>query len=204
METTILRDLARLFKRGYDPDLVFGLLARIGDLFRQGEIPTLKHFAQPAAKVRRYFDAMEQIFLLRRIPCHPEGIGKEVWLLMDSGLAAYLMGRASGEGTMLSIVRHWLWNEWSAQAEYQGRRLQRQYYKSAQGSPVDAVFGGVPLRIVATAAAVTRRFKWEERPVLGAMKRLGSRVGYLVAPVDTYVPPPRRGGVGIIPWGAWS
>ena len=50
---------------------------------------------------------LEDIFLLRKkINCHPSGIGKEIWLLMDSGLATYLMGTMLGEGVTLSLVRH--------------------------------------------------------------------------------------------------
>jgi predicted AAA+ superfamily ATPase len=204
LETTLLRDLSRLFKHGYDPDLAFTLLNRIGTILREGELPTLKHFLQPARKVRAYFSAMQDVFLLRKINCHSAGVGKEVWLLMDSGLATYLMGKRSGEGGTLSLVRHCLWNEWLTLQEYQGKRLERQYYKTAQGSPIDAVFNEIPIRIVSNPIAVTRQLKWEERPLLGAMKKLGAQVGYLVAPVEEFHPAPKKGGIGIIPWGAWS
>lgn len=204
LETTLLRDLSRFFKRGYDSDFAYSLLNRIGALLREGELPTLKHFSQPTRKVRTYLSAMQEIFLVRKISCHPDGIGKEVWILMDSGLAAYLMGKATGEGSSLSLIRHFLWNEWISQAEYQGRRPERIYYKSAQGSPVDAVFDGVPFRVVASTSAISRQLKWEERPLLGAMKKLDSKVGYLIAPVDSVTLPPKKGGIGILPWSAWS
>jgi predicted AAA+ superfamily ATPase len=204
LETTLLRDLARFFKRGYDPDLAYALLARMGAVLAQGELPTLKHFSQPAAKVRTYFSAMQEIFLLRRVQCHPEGIGKETWMLMDSGLANYLMKSSAGEGATLSLARHFLWNEWACQSEYQGRRTERVYYKSAQGSPIDAILGSVPFRIVASVTGVTRQRKIEERALLGAMKKLGSPVGYLVAPVESVTAAPKKGGIGIVPWSYWS
>ena len=173
-------------------------------ILREGELPTLKSFSQPARKVRTYLAAMEEIFLLRKINCHPQAIGKEVWLLMDSGLAAHLMGTALGEGATLSLVRHFIWNEINIQAEYQGKRFSRMYYKSAQGSPVDFVIDNIPFRIVPNVTGITRQLHWEERPLHGAMKKLGARYGYLVGPIDKVILPPKHGGVGIIPWTAWS
>ncbi len=204
LETTILRDLSRFFLRGFDPDFAFLLLDRIAEVLRQGELPTLKHFSYPARKVRTYLTAMEDIFLLRKINCHPSGIGKEIWLLMDSGLAAYLMGTILGEGVTLNLVRHFLWNELSVQSEYQGKRLTRVYYKSAQGSPVDFVIDHIPFRIVPSVTGMTKQRDWEERPLRGAMKKLGAQVGYLVGPVDKAEAPPKKGGVGVLPWSAWS
>jgi predicted AAA+ superfamily ATPase len=204
LETTILRDLSRFFKRGFDPDFAFALLDKMAYLLREGELPTLKHFSQPARKVREYLSAMEEIFLLRKINCHPSGIGKEVWLLMDSGLAAYLMGTAIGENVTLSLVRHFIWNELNIQAEYQGKRLARIYYKSAQGNPVDIVIDNIPFRIVSTQASLIKRRDWEERPLGGAMKKLGAKFGYLIGPVDKIEMPPKNGGIGVLPWTVWS
>ena len=204
LETTLLRDVARFFRAGYDPDFSYRLIQRMGVILNEGELPTLKHFKEPARKVRSYLSALQDVFLVRKIACHPEGIGKEAWLFMDSGLAAHIMGKSLGEAVTLSLVRHFLWNEWACQREYQGSKLPRVYYKSAQGSPVDALLDGVPFRIVADARAVSRRLSWEERPLLGAMKKLGAKFGYLVAPVDTVIPPGRKGGVGVLPWTAWS
>jgi uncharacterized protein len=202
LDTTLNRDLGRFVGRAYDADLAFALLRKIGLVLSDGDLPTLKHFAQPARKVRQYLSAMEEIFLLRRISCHDLGIGKDIWLLADSGLAAHLMNKTQGDAATLTLARHFLWNEWICQYEYQGKRFPRVYYKSAQGSPVDLVIDGVPIRIVAQSSDVTRHLKIEERPLLGAMKRLRSKVGYLVAPVEQAVLPKK--GVGIVPWGAWS
>ena len=204
LETTILRDLARFHSRGFDPDFAFSLLERIAEILRQGELPTLKHFFAPARKVRNYLSSMEEIFLLRKINCHSLGIGKEVWLLMDSGLAAHLMGTFLGEGVTLSLVRHFIWNEINAQVAYQGKRITRTYYKSAQGSPIDFIIDGIPIRIVPNVASLTRQLEWEKRPLYGAMKRLHSKFAYLVGPVDKAELPPKQGGIGILPWTAWS
>jgi hypothetical protein len=204
LETTIYRDLARLFKRGFDADLAFIILEKMASVLRDGELPTLKHFIQPARKVRMYLSAMEEIFLLRKINCHPLGIGKEVWLFTDSGLATYLIGTTLGEGVTLSLVRQFIWNEISVQVEYQGKRLSRFYYKSAQGNPVDFVIDDVPFRIVPNVTGITRQRDWEERALKGAMEKLDAKYGYLLGPVNKAELPPKNGGVGISPWTAWS
>jgi hypothetical protein len=64
--------------------------------------------------------------------------------------------------------------------------------------------GSVPFKIVSTVAATTTRLKLEEKSLRGAMKKLNFQVGYLIAPVDTAVPPPKKGGVEILPWDIWS
>ena len=126
---------------------------------------------------------------------------------MDSGLAMELMksvGSGMNEGVRLTLARHFLWNEWAAQSLYRGQTFVREYYKSAQGAPVDASMDGSLFRVVSNAADVGRRLSIEERPLVGAMKKLNVKYGYLVAPVERIVPPPPRGGVGILPWAHWS
>ncbi len=91
---------------------------------------------------------------------------------------------------MLSLVRHFILNEISVQAEYQGRRLTRTYYKSTQGSVVDFVLDDIPFRVVPDVTSAT--------------KKLGSQFSYLVAPIDKGELPPKKGGVGILPWSIWS
>jgi len=203
LETTILRDLARFFPKSFDPDFAFLILDRMAVALRNGELPGLTHFAGPAHKVRQYLTAMENIFLLRKIACHPEGIGREIWLFTDSGLAGYLMGQIMGEGCTLSLTRHFIWNEICCQAHYQAVHLTKCYYKSAQGSPVDFILDGIPFRIVPTVTGITQQLGFEERPLLGAMKKLKSSVGYLLGPVDKPQLPPKKGGVGILPWTIW-
>lgn len=204
LDTTLHRDLPRLFLRGgYDPDLAFNLINRMATMMREGELPTLKHFAQTARKVRNYLSSMEDIFLIRKISCHPLGMGKEVWLFFDSGLLAHLSGTTTGEGIMLSLTRHFLWNEWINQAQKQGGLFEKLYYKSAHGHPVDAILDGIPFRIVATTAALTRQAEWESRSLRGAMKKIGSKTGYLVGPTNTVIPPEKNDGIGVLPWGIW-
>lgn len=202
-ETTIHRDLPRLFKRNYDPDLAINIINRMAAVMKEGELPSLKHFTQSARIVRQYLLGMEEIFLVKKISCHPLGMGKEVWLFFDSGFLAYLMGSTSGHTQMLSLARHFLWNEWFNLAQTQGLPFEKLYYKTAHGQPVDAILCGVPFRIVASTPAITSQAEWEARPLLGAMKKLGAKFGYLLGPTDRVSLPDKKGGVGILPWGLW-
>jgi predicted AAA+ superfamily ATPase len=205
LQAVIYRDLAPFFTRGFDPDFAMKVMLRMAVVMKDGELPTLKHFKEPARKVRSYLEALQEVFLVRKIPCHSMGIGKEVWIFFDSGFAAHLMGTTEGEGVTLSLARHFLWNERAAQFLYRGKRFMREYFKSAQGSPVDIITEDqIPIRIVPSATDITRRMKIEERSVLGAMKRLDVRQGYLLAPVEHGFHPPKKGGVGVLPWGVWS
>lgn len=204
LETTIYRDLAQFFKRGFDADYAFRLLEDMAVVLRQGALPTVKHFKGNARKIRNYLSAMEDIFLLRKINCHPAGIGKEIWLFKDSGLAHYLMQQSFGDDITLSLARHYIWNELSAQAEYQGKRLSAIYYKSAAGSASDFILDGIPFRIVATPQALMQQRSWEERALRGAMKTLNAKIGFLVGPIDHAELPAQSGGIGVLPWSAWS
>ncbi len=198
IETTIYRDTAKLFGTSYDPDLAMVILRRFGALLSEGELPTLRHFELPSRKLRSYLAAMEGVFLLRRLICHERGIGKDVWILGDSGLAHYLMSNQPGAGATLSLARHTLLNEISAHEEYHGRSLPLVYYKSATGTPVDLIWNGIPLKITASATALG----WEKRALEGAMKALGAKRGLLVAPRER--PQLETTGVSVIPWTFWS
>lgn len=114
------------------------------------------------------------------------------------------MGNVLGEAATLTLARHFIWNEIYAQYEYQGKHLTPIYYKSAQGSPVDIILDNIPFRFVANTSNLIKQLRWEERPLLGAMKKLKSKFGFLVGPVDKADLPPKSGGIGIIPWTAWS
>ena len=203
VETTITRDLPRLFKRNYDPDLAGAILHKIGQLLSDGELPSLHHFSQPARILRNYLSAMQEIFVLDRIPIHESGLGKDIWLLGDCGLASYLMPKHEGTEAQRSIIRHFLWNEWRVRQSFESKLPFFRYYKSAQGTPIDAVIDGIPILITADAKAVSTRLSWLERPVRGAMKTLKSNFGIIVAPVDRTITAKSNDGVAVVPWSAW-
>ncbi len=203
LETAILRDIARVFGRSYDPDIARSILDRIGLLLKEGRVPSLGDFKIESRKLRKYLSAMESIFLLKRLPCHQEGTGLDRWMVGDSGLAASLMRAEHGEGVTLSLARHFVLNEIFANCQYRGQPIHPHYYKSAQSKEaVDLVWDQVPIKIV-HAPPSKIPLGWFEKPVLGAMKKLGSKFGLIVAPVDrpTF---PKTGGIAIVPWTFWS
>lgn len=202
LETAIYRDLSRFFKRNYDPDFAYSLLRRIGVILTEGELPGIVHFQKPKHKTLQYLSAMEGIFLLKKMRCHDAGVGRDAWLFADSGLAAHLMGKITGEGVTLSLIRHLQWNEWDCMYGYNGKKLLREYFKSIHGPPVDAVIDGIPVRIVTSVNAVTNQFGWTAKPLLGAMKKLGSKKGIILAPVARVSD--AGDGMFVVPWCGWS
>lgn len=204
LATGVLRDLARALGRGFEADFAFSILEQAGKALREGELPTTAHFrARSARKVNRYLQAFENLFLFRKVPCHELGVGKDAWLPSDSGLAAHLMKDTRSEGASLSLARLAILNELSALHEYSGRAFFVRYFKSAKGSPVDFVLDGTPARVVPMSDLGRGPWGWHEKPVLGAMRKLKARHGYLLAPVDR-VHAERGASVRVLPWAAWS
>jgi hypothetical protein len=142
LETSIIRDAARAYGARYNPDIAWSVLRQMGTVLAEGEIPTLKHFKQGSRSLRKYLQALEDIFLLQKLNPHDASVAREVWLPTDTGIAAHLMGGTMGEGRSLSLGRIFVLKEIRAVAEYSGKRIQPLYYKSARGSPVDLI----PLR----------------------------------------------------------
>jgi predicted AAA+ superfamily ATPase len=201
LDTTIYRDVARLFQRGFDPEFAFDLLNQIGRALADGEIPTLSHFhSKNVRKMRNYLEAFETVFLVRRMRCHELGVGKDSYMFFDSGLAHHMIKTTGTEGAILSLARHFLLNETSTMIEIQKRRDDRSYFKSAKGTPVDWIMDGVPFKVVTTLKSIG----WAEKGLLGAMKKLESKNGYLIAPIEKPTRPDKSSGIGVLPWSFWS
>ena len=140
------------------------------------------------------------VFLVTRNRIHNMGVGTDSWFLADSGLAYHLMKKVDSHSTLISIVRHLLWNETKTYLALRGIRDERTYFKSAKGSPVDWVWDGIPFKIITSMKSLG----WEEKALLGAIKKLKGKTGYLIAPIDESIPPEKGRGIGILPWGIWS
>lgn len=199
-ETSIYRDLARCFKGSYQPEITKLILRTMARVLSDGELPTLSHFDLDSRRLRNYLEAMEVIFMVRRIHCHEKGVGKEIWIFGDGGMAAYQMGSVSSDHAVLTLIRHCLWNETSALMGAHGLSDDRRYFKSLHGTPVDWVWENIPMKIVTSLSQRT----YQERAVSGAMTKLGAKYGYLIAPVNQVELPPKSGGIGVLPWSHWS
>ena len=200
LETSIYRDLAICFRKSYQPETTKLILRTMGRVMADGEMPTLSHFEIDSRRLRNYLEAMETIFMVRRISCHERGVGKDVWVFGDSGLAEYCIGNSKSDQATLSLIRHTLWNETSALMGYLGVSDNRQYFKSARGTVVDWVWDNIPMKIV---TSLNQR-AFHERALRGAMAALNAKTGYLIAPTDRLETPPKAGGVGVLPWSMWS
>ena len=198
LDATIYRDMPRLIKSRYDAEFSFSLLRRMATVMLEGEIPSLKHFSATAARVRTYLQALQDVFLIRKILCHDKGVGKDQWIFFDNGIARHLMKNSQSDGATLTLARHLLWNETTAQMGFINEVDERVYYKSAKGTVVDWVWNNIPMKVIQSS----KQTGWEERGLAGAMKTLNSDIGYLIAPVEKSVI--AKKGIGILPWHYWS
>jgi predicted AAA+ superfamily ATPase len=200
-ETTIVRDAAKAFGRGFDAEKCMGVVRQLALALRDGEYPSLEYVTIDKRVAKKYITALESIFFLRRISIYDLGIGKDHWIFGDSGLAFFLSGEIRGPSITLALARHYILNEIFSYYEYHGHPIPRLYYKSSRSSIVDLVIKDIPIKIIAEGISPTK-MGWHERPLLGAMKKLGATTGLIVAPVD-YIHLPKK-GVGIVPWSYWS
>lgn len=200
LETTLVRDAARIYGRGYDLDVGWSILRQFGKILQDGEWPALRSFKQNSRVLRRYLTAFEDVFLIRKIPSHEEAVGGDAWVFTDSGIARAVMGTEFGQGATLSLARVFLLNEILAGFEYAGKTLHPFYYKSARGSPVDLVGPDAAIKI--TTETKGGSLSYEERALAGAIKKLGMKTGLLAAPIDRLDPPGK--GISLVPWGYWS
>ncbi len=201
LDTTVYRDIARFFKSAYDPRITMRILNKLRDCalngghFQIADLPSIQ-----SRRLHSYLQAMEEAFLLRRLSCHEDGVGKDQWMLFDSGLLYHLFAGARSEGATLSLARTFLFNELSALAEYSGRRTELTYFKSSRGKPVDLVWDGIPIKLITSTSL--KNLGWQTRALHGAMKALGVHQAAIVAPVSK--PVIEKRGISILPWSYWS
>ncbi len=201
LETSVHRDVARFFKSSFDARIVFKILRKFKEAALRGEnfSASLVDGIQ-ARRLKHYLTAMEDIFLIRRLSCHDLGVGKDQWILFDSGLLSYLMTDQNSEGATLSLARTFLINELSAQCEYSNERLDLIYYKSTKGRPIDLIWKNLPLKLISQSNL--KGIGWEERALAGAMKTLGATQGFLAAPIER--PILSKKGISVVAWSWWS
>lgn len=199
INTTLGRDLSRVFGKGYDPDFAEKILFEIVRHHEQGFFPTVGDFRYDSRRTKKYLNALRSVFIVRILPCHEAGTGKDVCYLSDSGMARSLMRQPLSDSVSLTLTRIFILNEIFANAHYAGQTQRWAYFKSRKGEPLDLVWNNIPIKIITS----TRQTGWEERAVVGAMKTLRSKSGLLIGPTD-HVTLPKKQGVGMVPWTYWS
>lgn len=199
LETTVVRDAARAYGGRYDADVAGSVLRQMARVMEEGEMPTLRHFKLDSRKLRRYLQALEDVFLLQKLSPHPASVAHEVWLPADTGIASHLMEGTLGEGRSLSLGRVYVLKEIRAIAEYAGSRAPPVYYKSARGSPVDFIWEGAPIKV---SVSPISQVAYDERALAGAMKRLKVKRGVLAWSHEGVEV--AKTGISRAPWTYWS
>ncbi len=195
------RDVQKAYGRGYDPEFCYSLVNSLARSIVDGEYPSLSFVSGDKRKAKKYIQALQDIFFLRRFTVHEHGTGNDHWVFGDSGLAHHLAPQKNGEGVLLSLARHLVLNEIFCFCEYQDQPLQKIYFKSGRGSVVDLVWNNIPIRIIAEAVS-SGRLGFYERAVAGAMKTLKSPRGIIVAPTNSLFI--EKKGISVVPWTYWS
>lgn len=134
LDTSCFRDLQQIRSGRIDGQIARDILSTIATL----EVPTLAEIASrlrmDARRIRVHLEALQALFILHRIDPHPAGVGKEEYLIFDSGVANHL------GASLHQRLRIWAINECIAQHEYSGTfPLRLRYYRSPKKSRLDLV-----------------------------------------------------------------
>jgi uncharacterized protein len=199
LDTTVVRDAARAYAGRYDPDVAWSILRQMSRAMDEGELPTLRHFKQDSRTLRRYLQALEDIFLLQKLAPHDASVAQDAWLPADTGIAAYLMDGTLGTGRSLSLGRIFVLKEILAVAEYAGKPARPLYYKSARGSPVDFVWNDTLIKVSASARS---QVAYDERALKDALKKTGAKIALLAWAHDGVEL--EADGISHVPWTYWS
>lgn len=198
LETSVFRDARRAFGKTFDPEFAFGVLQEIAKHHEEGSMPTLSHFSFSARKGSRYLQALQAIFLVQKIASHEKGVGRDAYVISDTGLANHLMKNRESEGSVRSLTRIRILNEIRALHHYTGELFLPKYYKSQKGEPVDIIWDNTPILIHASH----RISGWDLRAIDGAKKALRAKNAIVAAPLSE--PELEKGGVSRVPWTYWS
>ena len=176
IETTLVRDLAQAYGKGYDLDFARLVLKELTNIFSQGLYPEISLFSKDSRKVTKYLNALESIFVLTRIPNHEKGIGRDHWIMGDSGLACHLLrSHLKTEQATLTLARHLIFNEIAAKYEYALKKINIGYFKSARGEPIDFVAENIPIKVITRSSGA---LGWHKKGLEGAMKKMKSTQGF--------------------------
>lgn len=197
LETTLIRDLARCYGKGYDLDFARLVVKEIAIQLAQGMYVEVSAFSKDSRKVTKYLKAMEDIFVINRIPCHEKGVGRDHWLLGDCGLASHLLrGKLGTEQATLTLARHCIYNEIMTSYEYNLNRINCSYYKSPRSEPIDFVVNNLPIKVIVKSSGP---LGWYQKGLAGAMKKLGCDQGFLAAPIEKSDPIAKK-GISRVSW----
>ena len=90
----------------------------------------------------------------------------------------------------MALARHYIYNEIAASLEYALKKPAISYFKISRVEPVDFVVDDIPVKVIVQSSGA---LGWHEKGLLGAMKALGSKCGYLTAPIEKSDPIQKKG-----------
>lgn len=118
LDTTLNRDAQKAYGKGFDPEYCCSLVRMLAKALSEGEYPSLQFVNGDKRKAKRYILALQDV--LRRLTVHEGGVGTDHWKFGDSGLAHHLAPQKNGTGVLLSLARHFIFNDICCFNEYQG------------------------------------------------------------------------------------
>lgn len=135
LETTCFRDLSRVMNKNFDGELALNILTELA----KSEVPTVAEVAHKLNKdrrvIQRYFNGFLQILVIKRVSPISFGIGKDQYIIIDSGLTHFLGGHR------LNILRSHLLIEALSHFEEMGiARPSVCYYATAKTSFIPLIF----------------------------------------------------------------
>lgn len=193
------RRRARFFE-GYTADLISRDVKQVADIERAGDMRKLlsllagqtggllsgnrlaNELGLSAPTVRRYVDILETVYLVRRIPAWSAGAAGRVVAapkvtFVDSGLAAYLMGGASGDAAVGGLIENFVLSEIGKQLTWSETAARLFHYRDRDQHEVDGVIENNAGEIVGVEAKAAETVRSDDFSGLRLLKRrLGDRM----------------------------
>jgi uncharacterized protein len=135
LETTCYRDIMNVDKGKFDGVLAFEILSALAKQEEPNSANVAKALAIDSRVASRYLEAFTSIFVTVKLRPHESGIGKDLFLITDSGIAHFL---GASRNTLIRI--HLLIE---ALSHFENAGLGKpivKYYKSRKGAVVPLVF----------------------------------------------------------------
>ena len=194
IDTVCFRDLAQFKKLRLDGDLAKDILEVIPSIERPSASHITERLHVDTRKIKRHIEALAGLFLLQKIRPHPAGVGKDEYILWDTGFS-HIAG-----ASLLTRLRTLCVNECLAQFEYSSKGLPKLYFfQSSKGTRCDLIVeqrGHTAAFILSDQATLS---PYISRSVGSIQKHIPKASVYIIAPVhETY----KEYGAVIVPWTA--
>jgi len=193
LDTSCFRDLQQVVGGKLSGDLALEIMHLMVQLERPNASEIGAKLRADTRRVKRHLEALEALFLIHRLEPHRSGIGKDLFLPFDAGLALHLGAPPAAR------LKIWAINECLAQHEYAGRpRPKLRYYESSKHSLMDLVLeaGGKITGILLTDEAVPTPYLL--RTAVAFRKRLPEVEVRVLAPTSEMHREAK--GISVIPW----